>query len=107
MCLVGAAALYIAFDFNAPVFGGVPWLVLLLGLVLIWTAMSLKAERANFIGAIMAIVGAGLTIQSPWWILYGTPWLILVGLAFPLLVGIVNNVALRCSKRPLADGHAR
>jgi hypothetical protein len=113
-CLVAAVALYIAFDFNGPIFGGVPWLLLLLGLVLLWTRLRLGQAKANLIGASMALgsfaLYVGLALIDPWLgvylLLFGVPWLIVVGFAFPLCIGVVENISSRRSQNrqlPQAD----
>jgi hypothetical protein len=111
-CLAAAAILYVAFGFNAPIFGGAPWLLFLLGLVLAWTALGLRRERASLIGVIMALAGVALlpalmTIEPlfvMYWLEFGIPWLIVVGFAFPLCVNIAQNLAARRLKRPTAGG---
>jgi peptidoglycan/LPS O-acetylase OafA/YrhL len=115
-CLVAAVALYVIFfGSRAPIYGGAPWLVLLLGLVLLWTALGLREKTGSLIGVFMTLAGVAafivLILIDPilviWWLEFDLPWLIVIGLAFPLCLGIVRNLEERRRKLPTAGSAAR
>jgi hypothetical protein len=93
--MVGAVALYFEFQLRAPLFGGAPWLVFLIGLVMLWAAFDLRQGSALILGSSLSLLAIVSTLASPWNILLGTPWLLLVGMSFPLCVGIVSHFADR------------
>lgn len=105
--LMGAAVLYWhdINDLHAPLHGGRPWLVLLVGLVLLWRSLDRTNREAALTGAGLMIAGMGLIVVNPFFMLFGAHWLLVVGFALPFCVGIVASFPRRArtaSREPVS-----
>jgi hypothetical protein len=73
-----------------PLLGSVPWLMLLAGLVLLWTVTRLPVFGAVPVGLTLAMVA--LEAPLPY---LGRFWLLVAGIAFPFCAGLAAVLTRR------------
>lgn len=87
-CLVGAAVIYChemtaPRPFEPPLYGFLPWLVLLIGLVRLLRVLNRTKREADLLAILLMIAGMGSIVVNPFTMLFGAHWLLVIGMALP------------------------